>query len=252
MNSSNHTDSTAPAIPAINPPRRVRTIKPDNALAVQPIRAKAQPTPAKEQPQPQAVNPRSRAVRVKPPRGKRAKRQPTGNYPVGFAKAPEHSRFQPNNPGGPGRPKGSRSQNSILRKELEAKRVVRIDGRGVKLSNRELATKMFLTKAFEKSDPKQLMQVIQFSQHLFPETTEGGTAITDPAATAILDQQILSDFWAGREMGEPCGAGAGVLPALGIGIAAPGPGIDDGDWASANDDSGADDLARDEEFGDED
>lgn len=212
----------APAVPSINPPRRIRSAPPGTASA------SAAPPPSE-------VSARARRVRLKPPGAERKKCQPTGNHPIGYGRPPKHSQFKPNNPGGPGRPKGSRSQNSILRKELEAKQVVRIDGKGVKLSKRELATKMFITKAFEKGESKQLMQVIQFAQSLFPEATDSTASAPDAAATARFDQQLLQDFLAGLGMGQPVAGDRDPLAGLGLGLPDPASGVSHEAWAGSED-----------------
>jgi hypothetical protein len=46
------------------------------------------------------------------------KRAPTGNYPVGYARPPKGTQFQPNQSGNPsGRPKGRPSLNEIILEE---------------------------------------------------------------------------------------------------------------------------------------
>lgn len=51
------------------------------------------------------------------------KREPKGDYSVGYAKTPEHSRFKPGNEFGKkgGRPKGSKNNATLLREILEFK-----------------------------------------------------------------------------------------------------------------------------------
>ena len=84
------------------------------------------------------------------------KRQPTGDYEVGFAKTPIKSRFQAGNKGGPGRPNGLKSQDTYLRKELNEQRMLRVNGVERKISNRELATKLLVETALKKQDIKHL------------------------------------------------------------------------------------------------
>ena len=178
--------------PAVNPPPRVRVV-PSSASE------RAQSDLAAQGPQSKAS---SVKWRIKLASARTEKRKPSGDYAVGFARPPEHTRFKPNNPGGPGRRKGSRSQDAIMRKELDAKKTVRIDGRTVKMSHRELAAKLVVKKALEKEDPKLLLQLLSFSSLLFPEIGQA-----DPAASAasirVRDQQILQELFAGLAMGEP-------------------------------------------------
>jgi hypothetical protein len=140
-------------------------------------------------------------VQTKSSGSKSAKRQPTGNYSVGYAQPPVHSRFAPGNPGGPGRRNGSRSLDSIKRSEYQAKQTVNFAGRTVKLSQRELAEKIIVKKALETKDTKLLLHLIQEAKRLFPETAPtDDTHATE--SSSELDHQILRDMLATFVMGE--------------------------------------------------
>lgn len=135
----------------------------------------------------------------KPARTKGAKerRQPTGDYTAGYCLPSAEHRFKPGNRGGPGRPKGSRSQDSFLREELDKKRKIRIEGREVTISHRQLAAKILIVQALEKKDPKLLAQVLAHGQRLFPETpTDTGTAndASAPEEISETDRTILAWF----------------------------------------------------------
>lgn len=171
---------------------------------------------------------RASISRVGLPKSMREKRQPTGDYTVGYARPPVHSQFAPGNPGG-GRKKGSKSQATIMRKELDAKQQVRIDGRSVKLSQRQLAMKVFMKKAFEKSDPKLLKQVLDYADKLFPEKGDDGSTAS-PLGDARLDQQILGDLIAGLDLGEVGPEGEDIFSSLGVSQPDLTAGFDDGDW----------------------
>ena len=173
--------------------------------------------------------------RVGLPKGLRDKRQPTGDYTVGYARPPVHSQFVPGNRGG-GRKKGSKSQATIMRKELDAKKMVRIDGRSVKLSQRELAMKMFTKKAFENSDPKLLKLVLDYADKLFPEKEDSGSA-ANPLGDARLDQQILGELLASLAMGEVDPEGEDIFSSLGVSQPDLTADFQDGDWNDGTSDA---------------
>ena len=62
---------------------------------------------------------------------------PTGDYPTGFARPPVATRFD-GSKAGPGRPKGSRSQKSLWREQLDKKVGLSVDGVHRKIKKREL------------------------------------------------------------------------------------------------------------------
>ncbi|MGO4386783.1 DUF5681 domain-containing protein [Microvirga sp. 2YAF29] len=66
------------------------------------------------------------------------KKQPTGDYEVGYARPPEATRFQTGLSGNPkGKPKGRRNRKKVLSYWLEQPITVVLDGKRVKLSNDE-------------------------------------------------------------------------------------------------------------------
>ena len=95
--------------------------------------------------------------------------QPTGEYEVGFSRAPPDHRFKKGGAGGPGRPKGSRSHDSILREALSEKRPVRIDGRECNLPLRKLILMKTVKDAAEGKDRHARKYVLDESARLFPE-----------------------------------------------------------------------------------
>ena len=95
--------------------------------------------------------------------------QPTGEYEVGFGRAPADHRFKKGGAGGPGRPKGSRSHDSILREALSEKRPVRIDGRECNLPLRKLILIKTIRDAAEGKDRHARKYVLDESARLFPE-----------------------------------------------------------------------------------
>lgn len=206
-----------------------------------PRRRPPQPVPVGEQTEAPSPDTQQRPAssRIGLPKGMRGKRQPTGDYTVGYARPPVHSQFAPGNRAG-GRKKGSKSQASIMRKELDAKQHVRIDGRSMKLSQRELAMKMFTKKAFERSDPKLLKQMLDYAEKLFPDKKDGGT-VANPLSDARLDQQILGDLFAGLGLGQAAPDGDDIFSSLGLTQPDLTADFNDGDW---NDDTSNAEVAN--------
>jgi hypothetical protein len=133
---------------------------------------------------------------------KKKKKKPTGDYDVGFCKTPIESRFKVGNPGGPGRKRGSLSQDTYLRKELDEKRTLRINGRERRLSTRELATKLLIEAALKKQEIKHLELVVAHARRLFPDAAP--VDVHDAALPdAAFDEDILRQLFAGLSMGEP-------------------------------------------------
>jgi hypothetical protein len=118
--------------------------------------------------------------------------EPTGDYSVGFARPPKQHRFSSGNPGGPGRPKGSVSHDTILRKELKQKRPVRIDGRTMNLTTRDLLLKTMIKDALggDKAARKLLWGELG---RLFPNDVEALRA-PSPAEYNASDRQSLEEL----------------------------------------------------------
>lgn len=106
--------------PHINPRPRTRPAVVLSATVPSPLQVPAEdiPTIAGD---PAAKQPKTVKVMVD---GK-LKNQPTGDHAAGYGRPPVKHQFQPGNKGGPGRPKGSKSQDTLLREELAAKQSVR-------------------------------------------------------------------------------------------------------------------------------
>jgi len=71
-----------------------------------------------------------------------------GNYDVGYRKPPQDSRFRKGQSGNPrGRPRESKSWDTLIDKELNARVVVHKDGRRKKISKREAIATQLVNKA---------------------------------------------------------------------------------------------------------
>ena len=146
----------------------------------------------------------------------RGKWLPTGPG-TGFASPPLDTRFDGTRKG-PGRPKGSRSQSSIIKEELNAKRVVNENGKRKKYSNRHLATKLLLNEALDKKKFKDLETVVELAAKHFPEQ-QSGAPTQSPLGHPELDQEILRQLFAGMQLGEPM---PGAIDPLGDALLPPG------------------------------
>lgn len=151
-----------------------------------------------------ALESASAAARLKQRRGHAIKNaqgkfMPTGKG-VGFANPPKEHRF--NGKPGPGRPKGSRSQDSYMREELEQIRTIRIDGVPKKLKHRQLVSKLMVANALEKKTDKALATAHDHAMRLFPEAqaTELGRS---PLGEVGFDEAVLRQFFSGLSLGEP-------------------------------------------------
>lgn len=172
-------------------------------------------TPAAPEPAPQhcAVPPATKPARKRghAQKDERGKYLPTGNYPNGFCRPPIKNQFDGTKPG-PGRPPGSRSQASVEREELLKKRMITENGERIKVSTRELATKLKVKNALEKQNRHELSEVLEMARRHFPEVRDDNEAGL-PFGDAGLDEAILAQFFAALQLGEPAAASANPLAA---------------------------------------
>ena len=71
-----------------------------------------------------------------------------GDYEVGFGRPPQHSRFRAGQSGNPkGRPKGSKTLETLLAEALNEKVVVKEDGRRRAITKREIIIKQLVNKS---------------------------------------------------------------------------------------------------------
>ena len=214
MNSEH--DNYQSRYPAINPPSRKRPV--------------VSPTPI---PEPPRVRSRVRAISVA--QAEPAPRPKKGLG--GYKDPPVASQFQKGCKPGPGRTKGRKSQDSLWREELEAKKTVRVGGRDKKVSNRALAIKLTINGALDKRDHRHLAMVNAQAARLYPDpiAEAGAHAAHDPAA----DREVLRQFLQQIAMGEPSADGADPLADMATGSLDLGQGGEhdawsEGDWDAAD------------------
>lgn len=156
-----------------------------------------------------------------------------GNYPVGYCRAPEEHQFQPGNKGGPGRPRGSKSQNSLLRAELDRKHTTREGGKTKKTAARDLISRLIVTGPITSRNYKDLDRLNALARDLYPDlVSETGVAEAyDPAK----DEAVLRSFLASLQLGEASATGLDPLADRATGRPEPGQSAgddawDEGDW----------------------
>lgn len=123
----------------------------------------------------------------------REKREPTGDYEVGWCRPPVEHRFK--GKPGPGRPKGSVSQDTLLRKHLNQKRKIRVDGKERLVPMRELLVMTATKKAIEGD--KELGAMLAESLRLFPDQQASRASGSGLSALTQADKQLLSEFFSG-------------------------------------------------------
>ena len=122
---------------------------------------------------------------------------PTGEG-VGFASPPKEHRF--NGKPGPGRPKASLSHDAMVRKHLERKRKVRIDGKEKSVSLRELLIMTAHKQALE-GKIKALTETLADSARLYPDL-QSSSRNGGPPTLSAADRQLLDEHLSGLGLGE--------------------------------------------------
>jgi hypothetical protein len=107
------------------------------------------------------------------------KRQATGDYPIGYCRPPERTQFKKGGKPGPGRPKGSLSHDTILKRQLEQKQRVRINGRERNLSFRELILTKAVMAAVDGKDRDARKYVLAESARLYAAANDAAAASAD-------------------------------------------------------------------------
>ena len=205
-----------PPVP-VNPRPRIRLVPVVNADPHAP-----EPSDDRE------VKPQSAATR--PIQAEREKRQPTGDYPEGYCRAPVRTRFQAGNSGGPGRPKkDNKSQDELMRAELLKSQHVTEGGHRRRRTTRELIPRLLVKTTLQKLNPKELRALHDEGRRLFPER------LADAASVVVLDPQAerayLREMLAAIQLGESDAAGADPLADVTSGVfEAHDAEEDDGSW----------------------
>ncbi len=111
-----------------------------------------------------------------------------GEYKVGFRRPPKEHQFKPNQTGNPkGRPRGSKNQKTILNRELGRRVTVKIDGRRVKLTAREIMIRQIVEKAM-KGD----LRAVEFVFKNDPTAQEELSAAVRDEAASLADEDAAT------------------------------------------------------------
>ena len=114
------------------------------------------------------------------------------DYAVGYAKPPEHTRFQAGQSGNPmGRPKGSLNLVTSLNRALKEKVIVVENGRRKSITKLDAAVTQMVNRAV-KGDAKATQQMLSLGPLVGIETSSGTPALdaTDAAVMAGLVQRM--------------------------------------------------------------
>lgn len=110
-------------------------------------------------------------------------------YAVGKGKPPEHTRFSKDRPGNPkGRPKGSNNSDTVLKKALATRIVVKEGGRERKISKHEAMVTQLVNKA-ASGDLRAIDQVMRVYRDIEARTEpEVKNLPLNEADRAVLEQ----------------------------------------------------------------
>ena len=118
----------------------------------------------------------------------REKRQPTGDYERGYCRPPVEHQFK--GKPGPGRPKGSLSHDTIVRRHYDQKRKIKVDGKEELVPVRELFVMTRVKHALEgKLAP--LKEALAESARLYPDP-QIAPAANDPTELSAAEQEMIN------------------------------------------------------------
>ncbi|MCA0372784.1 MAG: DUF5681 domain-containing protein [Proteobacteria bacterium] len=87
-------------------------------------------------------------------------------YDIGYGKPPKHSQFKPGQSGNPrGRPSGSKSMSTILRKALSERIEVNKGGKRIKRTKLDIAVEQLVNKA-AGGDLKAIVQLAHYIERM--------------------------------------------------------------------------------------
>lgn len=111
--------------------------------------------------------------------------------PVGYGKPPRATRFRKGRSGNPsGRPKQTRTQLELLRRELAQRVTVTEGGRKRRLTKGELVTKQLVTRAL-KGEVPALRMMMRMGELLDAEATREGEAEISEKDRLAADQAVF-------------------------------------------------------------
>jgi len=170
-------------------------------LPLPPVRTRIRSVPGSANAQGQELNPPPMDVPRSDPDPHREGAEPAeapasaaGNYQVGYAKPPRHSRFKPGQSGNPkGRPKGAQSLNTIVRKRM-LETVPLKTARGIKQVRKVEALFIKAMEVASKGEMRAIERLFAMYASAVPEPREASdpTGPIDPALVSAADEAILA------------------------------------------------------------
>ena len=113
--------------------------------------------------------------------------QPERDYPVGYGKPPEHTRFKKGHSGNrQGRPRGVKNLATLLGAALDEKVIVTENGRRRKITKREAIITQLVNRSTQ-ADLKATQILLGMMQEI--ERRTDGSA--EPASLSEADRQVL-------------------------------------------------------------
>ena len=113
--------------------------------------------------------------------------QPERDYPVGYGKPPEHTRFKKGHSGNSqGRPRGVKNLATLLGAALDEKVIVTENGRRRKITKREAIITQLVNRSTQ-ADLKATQILLGMMQEI--ERRTDGSA--EPASLSEADRQVL-------------------------------------------------------------
>ena len=120
-----------------------------------------------------------------------SRRVATGDYAVGYARPPVHSRFRKGSSGNPaGRPRGCRNLSTLVTEELDKSVPVREGGRIRAMSKRAALLASMVNRALQ-GDARMTSLLLSLMQRI--ETT-GDSAAPPPEPMSEADAAIIDAF----------------------------------------------------------
>lgn len=128
----------------------------------------------------------------------REKRQPKGDYPVGYARPPKEYQFRPKQSGNPrGRPPGAKNAKTVAENVFFKRKVPLTEGgKTIKVSVLEGMLLRVAEKALNKGDPRALTAALSFLQRTGHLTEKEATAIQESLAPE--DEEMLAEYFRRR------------------------------------------------------
>ena len=114
--------------------------------------------------------------------------RPKRDYPVGYGKPPEHSRFPEGQSGNPqGRPRGAKNLKTLFEEALQAQVTVTENGRRLRISKLEAAF-LRLANGASRGDPKSIQTVLGLLSEI---ERHSDAPNTEPISLTEADRQVL-------------------------------------------------------------